>query len=135
PERLAALVFLDAYVARDGDSCWSLAGDFYRQIFTDGMGIDGRSVLPPKHLKERDPRFQPHPLASLTQALKLRRGGVETVARRGMAWAGRHEHSPFTATYQRLRQDPQWEVEAIDCGHNLMGEAPAQTVDFLLRFA
>ena len=134
-ERLKALVFLDAYVPGDGDSCWSLAGDFYRQIFIDGARLDGRSTAPPKFLKEREPRFEAHPMASLTQALALRNGGVNSVARRGMAWARRHEHSPFTQTYERLRQDPQWEVEAMDGGHNLMGELPEQTLAFLLRFA
>jgi pimeloyl-ACP methyl ester carboxylesterase len=134
-ERLKALVFLDAYVPEDGDSCWSLAGDFYRQVFIDGMGADGRSVAPPTFLKARDPRFCPQPMASLTQALKLRQGGVERIARRGMAWASRHEHSPFTATYERLRRDPRWEVQAMDGGHNLMGELPEQTAAFLLRFA
>jgi len=134
-ERLKALVFLDAYVPRDGDSCWSLAGDFYRRIFIEGMGADGRSTAPPPHLKARDPRFVAQPLATLTQGLKLRNGGVETVRRRGMAWARRHEHSPFTETYERLRRDPQWEVEAMDGGHDLMGELPEQTAAFLLRFA
>jgi len=134
-ERLKALVFLDAYVPKDGDSCWSLAGDFYRQLFLDGMGADGRSVAPPAHLKARDPRFCAQPFASLTQALKLRNGGVETVAIRAMAWASRHEHSPFTQTYERLRRDPGWEVQALDGGHNLMGELPEETARFLLRFA
>jgi pimeloyl-ACP methyl ester carboxylesterase len=134
PERLKALVFLDAYVPEDGDSCWSLAGDFYRQVFIDGMAGDGRSTAPPRFLKERDARFEAQPLASLTQALRLYRGGVRTVRRRGMAWARRHEHSPFTSTYERLRRDPQWEVVAMDCGHNLMGEMPEETAAFLLRF-
>jgi len=134
-DRLKALVFLDAYVPRDGDSCWSLAGDFYRRIFIDGAGADGRSTAPPAFLKERDARFQPHPMASLTQALKLRRDGVDAVPRRAMAWARRHEHSPFTSTYERLRQDPDWEVQAMDGGHNLMGELPQETTEFLLRFA
>jgi pimeloyl-ACP methyl ester carboxylesterase len=134
-ERLKALVFLDAYVPADGDTCWSLAGDFYRRIFVDGVGGDGRSVAPPAFLKQRDARFEAHPMASLTQALKLRNRGVGRVAKRGMAWARRHEHSPFTATYERLRNDPEWVVEAMDCGHNLMGEMPEQTAAFLLRFA
>jgi len=104
-------------------------------MFLAGVGEDGRSVAPPAFLKQRDARFGAQPMASLTQALRLRHGGVASVARRGMAWARRHEHSPFTSTYERLRQDPQWEVEAMDGGHNLMGELPEQTVAFLLRFA
>ena len=134
-ERCKALVFLDAYVPADGDSCWSLAGDFYRQIFIAGASVDGRSTAPPSFLKQRDARFEAHPMASLTQALKLRHGGIAGIARRGMAWARRHEHSPFTQTYERLRNDPQWEVQAMDSGHNLMGEVPDETLAFLLRFA
>ena len=134
-DRLKALVFLDAYVPEDGDSCWTLAGDFYREMFLAGVGEDGRSTAPPAFLKQRDARFVAQPMASLTQALKLRHGGVASVARRGMAWARRHEHSPFTSTYERLRQDPRWEVQAMDGGHNLMGELPRETAEFVLRFA
>ena len=96
---------------------------------------DGARVAPPRFLKERDARFEAQPMASLTQALKLRHGGVERVARRGMAWARRHEHSPFTQTYERLRHDQRWEVQAMDGGHHLMGELPDETAAFLLRFA
>jgi len=134
-ERLKALVFLDAYVPKDGDSCWALAGDFYRELFIKNMAADGRAAEPPSFLKQRDARFVAQPLATLTQPLTLRRGGVERVARRGLAWASRHEHSPFTETYERLRKDPQWDVQAMASGHNLMGEAPEETAEFLLRFA
>src|SRR5262245_5773513 len=32
PERIAALLYVDAFVPEDGDSWWSLAGDRYRAI-------------------------------------------------------------------------------------------------------
>jgi hypothetical protein len=62
---------------------------------------------------------------------RLRRFGrpdadIRPVARRGLAWVRRHEHSPFTRAYERLRQDPVWEFLEMDCGHNLMAAIPEQ---------
>src|SRR5215813_4792927 len=41
PTRLRARVYLDAYVPNDGDSCWSLARDRYREVFLAGLSEDG----------------------------------------------------------------------------------------------
>jgi pimeloyl-ACP methyl ester carboxylesterase len=59
--RIAAAVYCDAYVPKDGQSCFDLANDFYRRLFLDNAAKDGFSVLPPSHL---DPRATPHPLVA-----------------------------------------------------------------------
>lgn len=42
-DRLDQLVFIDAYVPDDGDSCWSLTSDRFRELFMAGARatVDG----------------------------------------------------------------------------------------------
>src|SRR5689334_9897656 len=49
-DRLDHLVFIDAYVPADGDSCWSLTSDRFREIFVTGARGDGRWVAVPDGL-------------------------------------------------------------------------------------
>ncbi|MCK2222034.1 alpha/beta hydrolase (plasmid) [Actinomadura sp. ATCC 31491] len=120
PERVSALVYLDAVVPGDGDSCWALVSEQERAWYLD-VTADGVATRP---LPFFDPRATPHPLASLLQPLRLT-GGLERVRRRTYVYAaGWDGESPFTATYERLRDDPGWRAVALDGGHNLMRDAP-----------
>ncbi|MGV9275724.1 alpha/beta fold hydrolase [Streptomyces griseosporeus] len=119
-ERLAQLVFIDAYVPDDGDSCWSLTSDTFRELFVAGARADGRWVAVPEGL---DPRARPHPLASFVQSVRLSdrpwRGPGRTYISGG-AWPG----SPFVALAERLRADPGWRVHEIPVGHNIARRDP-----------
>ncbi|MFF9625524.1 alpha/beta fold hydrolase [Streptomyces griseosporeus] len=119
-DRLAHLVFIDAYVPDDGDSCWSLTSDTFRELFLAGARADGRWVAVPEGL---DPRARPHPLASFLQSIRLSgrpsRGPGRTFISGG-AWPG----SPFVTLTERLRDDPDWRVHEIAVGHNIARRDP-----------
>jgi thioesterase domain-containing protein len=70
-DRIDQLVFIDAYVPDDGDSCWSLTSDTFRELFIAGARADGRWVAVPDGM---DPRARPHPLASFVQSISLTNG-------------------------------------------------------------
>ncbi len=119
-DRLDHLVFIDAYVPADGDSCWSLTSEAFRQSFIDGVRGDGRWVAVPDGL---DPRARPHPLPSFVQSIKLT-GSSPTVNRTyisGGDWPG----TPFTELTERLRNDPAWQVHEIPVGHNIARRDPS----------
>jgi pimeloyl-ACP methyl ester carboxylesterase len=130
PERVAGLLYVDAFVPSDGESCWSMTNDEQRQWYTEGSGRTGIAVDPMPFFDER---AVPHPLGTLMQRSRLT-GANEQVERRiylaavGSPWI---EHSPFVGTADRLRTDPAWSVVDIDCSHNVMATAP----DDLLRLA
>ena len=44
--RVSRLVHLDAYVPRDGESCWSSTTERYRQAFAAGAAATGYAVRP-----------------------------------------------------------------------------------------
>lgn len=49
--------------------------------------------------------------------------------------AGWGSSSPFTPTYERLREDPAWTTYALDGGHNLMRDAPEDLLKILVEAA
>jgi hypothetical protein len=69
PERIYALTYIDAYIPKDGDSCWSLTNDAYRQVFVSGASNDGFTVAVPPGT---DDRRRPHPLATFMQSIHLK---------------------------------------------------------------
>jgi pimeloyl-ACP methyl ester carboxylesterase len=130
PERLAALIYLDAFVPEDGQSWWDLAGDAYRALVLAQARHDGLTVLP---RDGADPRCRPHPLASFVQALRAPYAapGLHRVFVYASGWSA----TPFTAQYERLRSDPAWTVHTIACAHNVVRYAPDETYDVLMETA
>lgn len=123
--RISRLVYLDAYVPRDGDSCWSLTTEAYRQAFIAGAIDSGYAVQPPSRApRGGDPRRRPHPVASLVQAIRLT-GAVEHVPRRDFIYcSGWEEGTPFAGLRARLDADPSWYVHDLPTAHNAMREDP-----------
>jgi thioesterase domain-containing protein len=126
--RVAALVFVDAFVPDDGDSVWSLTTQRYRDLFIAGAAADGLACAPSPHL---DARCRPHPLATLVQAIRLT-GAWRRVGTKMHVAATGWEGNPFLELNERLRADPAWRTHRIDCAHDVPRLAPAALADILL---
>ncbi len=124
--RVARLVHLDAYVPRDGESCWSSTTERYRQMFASGAASTGYAVNPPAHL---DSHTRPHPLASFLQTIRLT--GVQ-VPRREFVYCSGWDGTPFAELRTRLDHDPEWRVHELPTGHDAMHEAPDAVAELLL---
>jgi pimeloyl-ACP methyl ester carboxylesterase len=130
-DRVDSLVYVDAMVPRNGDSCWDVVSDQERQWYLD-VEDGGYAVRP---LPFFDARATAHPIASLLQPLRLT-GDLAHVRRRDYVYAAGWEGpSPFTPVYQRLRAEPSWTTHALDGGHNLMRDAPRELLEVLLDVA
>ncbi len=131
PDRVDSLVYLDAVVPADGDSCWSLVSEQERRWYVD-VDETGCGSRP---LPFFDARATPHPIASVLQPLRLT-GDLAHIRRRDYVYAaGWADQSPFTATYQRLSTDPGWHTHALPGGHNLMRDTPEQLAKIMLDVA
>lgn len=129
PERVDSLVYLDAFVPEDGDSCWTLTSDEQRAWYLE-VGETGYSVPP---LPFFDPRATAHPLASLLQRIRLT-GDLRRFRRRDYVYATVWDgESPFAPTYERLRNDPLWTVRALDSRHNFLRESADEVLKILLE--
>jgi pimeloyl-ACP methyl ester carboxylesterase len=128
PERVAALVYLDALVPHDGESCWHLVNDEERQWYLD-VDETGYGVSPMPFF---DSRATAHPLASFLQRIKLT-GDLYRFRRRdfvyALKWPG---ESPMKPSYERVKDDPNWNVHELDGAHNLMRDTPDDLVRILL---
>lgn len=127
--RISRLVQLDAYVPRDGESCWSSTSESYRQAFAAGAATTGYAVQPPVG---GDPRRRPHPLASLLQTIRLT-GALDKIPCREFVYCSAWEdRTPFAELRTRLQADPGWQVHDLPTGHDAMNEAPEAVAALLL---
>lgn len=128
PAQVDSLVFLDAVVPYDGESCWDLVNEEERQWYLE-VDDTGFGVPPMPFF---DDRATAHPLATVLQPLRLA-GGLDRFRRRdyvvAMNWPG---ESPLKASYDRVRDDPKWHVHKLDGSHNLMRDNPEDLLRILL---
>lgn len=127
--RVRRLVYADAYVPADGDSCYGLSNAAHRELFLQGAQDDGLTVAPPPRLV--DARTAPHPLASLLQKIRLE--NEPRVQRKDYIYLTGWDATPFTEVYRRLRRDPDWHVHTLPTGHNVVREAPEPLVRILME--
>ena len=131
PEKIKTLVYIDAYIPENGDSCWSLTSDIYRELFITGVQKDGIWVgVPPG----TESRRVPHPMASYLQSIHLK-GAYKRVLNRVLIYAGGWAATPFKNQFERLKSNADWHVETLMCGHNIMREQPDELVAILNKIA
>jgi pimeloyl-ACP methyl ester carboxylesterase len=128
PDWVKALVYLDALVPEDGDSAWRITNDEQREWYIN-VDETGYGVPP---LPFFDPRATPHPLATLLQQVRLSTD-LNQFHREYVFARDWPTVSPFIDTYQKLVNDPQWTVHALDCRHNIMRDAPDELLTILLN--
>ena len=131
PDKVSALVYLDAYVPENGDTTWSLTTPRFRDMFLAGALEDGHACVPPAGM---DPRCRPHPMAAFLEAAHLS-GAWRSVRRKIYVGAHGWDGSPFLELFDRLRGDPDWTAVSIACGHNIPRLAPDRAVEILLKAA
>jgi pimeloyl-ACP methyl ester carboxylesterase len=128
PQQVDSLVYLDAFVPRDGESCWTLTTDEQREWYA-GVDDTGYGVPP---LPFFDSRATAHPLASLMQPIRLA-DDLSRFGRRVYVYATKWDgESPFAATFDRVRRDPSWTTHVLDGAHNLMRDNPDDLLRILL---
>ena len=132
PDRVRALVYLDAFVPANGDSCWSMTNDEQRRWYLDGAGRTGLTVDP---LPFFDSQARPHPLATLVQRIRLT-GAWAAVPRKtyvaAAGWPGGLPASPFAPTARRIAADPAWDYHEWPTRHNVLHEGPHRLLELLL---
>lgn len=137
PERIAAAVYIDAFLPAPGQSLLDLATPRFRDHCLTTAKRDGLSATP--IAPSPDPRCTPHPVACFLQgstapapvldAFRARGGRLHYLHFDG--WAP----SPFDAIADRLRGDPGWTVVTREFGHNAPQDRPAELAELLLAAA
>lgn len=141
-ERLARLVYLDAFVPRDGESLASLMGgpagaENFRAAAQDGWRVPPRAL--PSDTSAADaawaaPRRMPQPVATLTEPVRLTRG--EPAMPRSYIYCQRADVAdPFRRFLDRARSEPGWTAYEVDASHNPHITIPEALAELLDRIA
>jgi pimeloyl-ACP methyl ester carboxylesterase len=144
PQRIARLVYLDAFVPEDGKSLMDYVvperGARFRE---EGERTGAVSPPPPALWGVTDPkdaawgarRDRPHPYACMRQPLRL--ANAAALARIPKAFI--YCSSPATGSFDqfagRIRDDPQWRYFELATGHDAMILAPEKLAAILLELA
>jgi pimeloyl-ACP methyl ester carboxylesterase len=144
PEKVRALVYLDAFVPNNGHSLMHMLPAEMRAGFADDAHTNGEGYLitpipAEKLVNERDVAWfsrmcVKHPLACFEQKVSLT-GALNRVSRRTYVAAVGPTPPPrpaFVAIADRLRKDQSWKVVDLPCGHSMMLDMPKETAELLI---
>ena len=132
-DRIAAIVYLDAFIPADGQSLsailpkapqWPerlappLAAAAFRVNAKDAAWVDGKMT--------------PHPVKCFTEPLHVS-GAYAAIPRKLYIRALDYPSPSFDAAYKRCQADSTWQTVAMKCGHDVMIDQPAELVAILER--
>jgi len=143
-ERIAALVYLDAFVPEDGDSIFTLIPESEQLSWIKVVARYGGYSFPAIpaevfQVNERDREWvdrmcTPHPLATWTEGIRLH-GNHRKVKQRIFALASGWAPSPFRRFCEKLQEDAAWIIRTIQCGHDAMLDEPEEVANILREAA
>ena len=143
PERIRALVYLDAFVPEEGECLFDLvAGEMAERMREQAQATgDGWKVAPiPAEVFQVNPadrawvnaQCTPHPIGCFEQRLVLT-GGLRRIQNvTHILAAGFREGSPFPRAHERAKQKG-WKTETVACGHDVMLDLPEELAVLLRR--
>ena len=127
PERISQLIYLDAFVPRDGESLFDLSVPEDRnnareaaQKTGDAMRIPPRPMPPdtnPADLAWANPRRVPQPIAAFEQPIRLT-GAVDQLPRTYIYCTKARQGDVFRQFGKRAKSEAGWEYREIDASHN-----------------
>lgn len=141
PDKISALVYLDAFLPEDGQSLFDINVAKNSQAFlTNAGGIGGLAVPPPpaaffnvnaEDAARVDALATPHPLGAFTEKIKLS-GAHKRIARHIYVHGTiLPRESPFRPFYDRVKDDPAWQAHTLACGHDVMLDMPDRVTEIL----
>lgn len=128
PEKIASLVYLDAFMPGDGDSIATLVGPFLPEILKSAGEHGGLAVSPisldDTGLNQSDRAMvstlaTPHPLATFLEPVALS-GKYRTVRRKHYILATGRSPNIFEQFMMSVRDDEAWTIATIPTGHEAM---------------
>ena len=133
-ERIAAIVYLDAFMPGDGQA---LADFSSRTLWPEPV-----TAAPPAsyfHVNEKDAawvqsKLTAPPTQCFTQKLKVT-GAYQSIAKKLYVRAPLFAQKGFDQALERCRADHTWQTATVTCGHDVMIDQPAELAAMLEKFA
>ena len=144
PGRIAQLIYLDAFVPRDGDSALSLVPAEHRQRMLDATTASGDGWrLPPNPMPPDSsaddiawavPRRLPQPIKTFTQPIVLT-GAVDRLPRSYVYCTRAGPGDGFRPFAERAQREPGWRYAELDASHNPQVTMPETLARLLVDMA
>jgi pimeloyl-ACP methyl ester carboxylesterase len=153
PERVAEVVYLDAFVPEDGQSLFDLISPERRTVMEELVAAEGDGwllprfapapwpeilsrlwgVTDPDDVAWAEPRLRATPVGHFTQPLHL--GDAVRDLPRAYVRFTRFPHAGFDRWAQRAAEAPGWRHRTLDCGHIAYVSDPGAVAAVLLELA
>jgi pimeloyl-ACP methyl ester carboxylesterase len=145
PDRIRALVYLDAFVLENGEALIDLLPPESVQGMRQGAQAtgDGWKVAPiPAEAFRINPgdcawvnrQCTPQSIATFEEPVKLTSGFERIGDVTHILATGYTEGSPFPACHERAKKKG-WKTRTMPCGHDVMLDLPDELTAFLLEYA
>jgi len=141
PDRIGALVYLDAFVLKNGQCLHDTLSPDQLKMQMEATSRDGQGwKVPPipaevfnvnaKDAEWVDRQCTMQPLATFQQAIKLT-GKADAIANVTFILATGFTDSPFPQFYEQAKSKG-WETRTVACGHDVMLDLPEELTQMLL---
>jgi pimeloyl-ACP methyl ester carboxylesterase len=142
-DRIASIVFLDAFVPENGDSMETLTSQAVRDQLKAATER-GDLGVPPRPaaaflVNEKDQAWVdamcvPQPIGTMTEKLSIT-GARERIAKKSYIRAGAYPNPGFDKALARVQADKSWRTYSVPCGHDVMVDMPERLTEILLEVA
>lgn len=133
-ERIAAIVYLDAFIPQDGQSLADLVG---KVSWPEPVTRPHDASY--FHVNEKDAawvssKVTPHPTRCFTEKLKVT-GAYQSIAKKLYVRAPLFAQKNFDQALAACRTDASWQTATVTCGHDVMIDQPEELTAMLEKFA
>lgn len=137
PGKISSLVYLDAFVPKNGDALVNLLPPgnpppAFASEYTLSPLPAAYFGATPEVAAIVDARTTPMPIGCFTQPLKLT-GGVDQVKKKTYIYCNVPAPTTFTQFYDKLKDDRSWTVHTLPCTHIVQIDMPNELTALLLQ--
>ena len=143
-DRIASIVFLDAYMPEDGESGQTAGSKFTQNgiakaLATGAISRPGPSASDFMVADEGDrawvdSKTTEQPLGVSLQPIRLT-GARDRVPKKTYILAEPYNSPNFRAYYETCAADPSWTTYTVPCGHDVMVDMPDRLAEILVEVA
>jgi pimeloyl-ACP methyl ester carboxylesterase len=143
PAAIRSIVFLDAFVPKNGESPRDLTGPAVQEGFSAALqrgdlGMAPRSAVA-FGVNEADRAWVdslcvPQPVGTFSEKIVLS-GARDRIARKSYVRAASYANPGFDRALAAAKADPSWRTYQVSCGHDVMVDRPDELTEILLEAA
>jgi pimeloyl-ACP methyl ester carboxylesterase len=142
-DRIASLVFLDAFVPQNGEAVVNLTGPAVIEAMRAAQqkGDIGIAPRPAEafgvNAADRawvDAMCVPQPIGTFTEPMTVA-GARERIGRKAYVRAASYVNPGFDKALARAKADAAWRTYEVPCGHDVMVDMPERLAEILLEVA